>query len=287
MRAERWEAPSDLRQAGVVAYYELYKYFQSYRILGMFVLSALVIALILIVPPALGQEYPREPAFYAQRYLLWVSVLTVVGATLFAGDALASEFQNRTAYLMFPNPVKRWAYFAGKLAASVITLAVVITVYYVVVSILTIFQTDGFSDLTFQSYGISLMYVVAAVGVGYLVSSIMKGSTEALVFTLAILLLVFPIIDGVLAVAGVKPTFSVTFNAMAIGDVMQDPYPQDQLFTFPVGGGFFGGGGGGLETFSVWDYHPDLELVPVVMAAYAVVTIAMALVLFRRREMAA
>ncbi len=285
MNGETFDTPpSDVRQVMTVAYYELYKYVRSARMVGIFALAALIIALILIIPPALGQEYPKDPAYFAQRFFLWSSVLIVVGATLFAGDSLASEFQSRTGYLMFPNPVKRWVYFTGKLLASLLTMSFVISVFYIVVSLLTIWHSQSFSDLTYRSFGLSLLYIVAAVGVGYLVSAIMKGATGALVFTFAILFLIFPILDGVLSFAGAKPVFSVTFSAEAISYIMQTPYPTDQKLTLPTGGAFGEGGG---STVQVWNYYPDVSTAALVMVIYALVAIAAALVIFHRREMAA
>ncbi len=277
--------PSDVRQVMTVVYYELYKYVRSARMVGIFALAALIVAIILIIPPALGQEYPRDPAYFAQRFFLWTSVLIVVGATLFAGDSLASEFQGRTGYLMFPNPVKRWVYFTGKLLASLLTMFFVVSVFYVAVSLLTIWHSQSFSDLTYRSFGLALLYVVAAVGVGYLVSAVMKGATGALVFTFAILFLIFPILDGVLSFAGAKPVFSVTFSAQAISYIMQTPYPTDQQLTLPTGGAF--GGGGSESTVQIWNYYPDVDTAALVMVIYAVITIAAALIIFRRREMAA
>jgi len=277
--------PSDGRQVMTVTYYELYKYVRSARMVGIFALAALIVVIILVIPPALGQEYPKDPAYFAQRFFLWSSVLIVVGATLFAGDALASEFQNRTGYLMFPNPVKRWVYFTGKLLASLLTMFFVLSVFYVVVSLLTIWHSQSFSDLTYRSFGLSLLYSVAAVGVGYLVSAVMKGATGALVFTFAILFLIFPILDGVLSFAGAKPVFSVTFAAEAISYIMQTPYPTDQELILPTGGAL--GGGTGESTVTVWSYYPDVGTAALVMVIYAVITIVVALVIFRRREMAA
>ena len=128
--------------------------------------------------------------------------------------------RRKVAMFMFPNPVKRWVYFTGKLLASLLTMFFVLSVFYVVVSLLTIWHSQSFSDLTYRSFGLSLLYSVAAVGVGYLVSAVMKGATGALVFTFAILFLIFPILDGVLSFAGAKPVFSVTFAAEAISYIM-------------------------------------------------------------------
>ncbi len=278
--------PSDGRQIATVVYYELYKYIRSARMVGIVALAILIIALILIVPPALGQEYPRDPAYFAQRFILWANVLIVVGATLFAGDSLASEFQSRTGYLMFPNPVKRYVYFTGKFLASLLTMVFVVAMFYVVVSLLTVWHSQSFSDLTYDSFGLSVLYIVAAISVGYLISSIMKGATGALVFTFAVLFLIFPIIDGVLSFAGAKPVFSLTFSAQAISYILQTPYPTDQLFTFPVGGRFLGGGGNG-DNVQIWTYYPEVSTAALVMVIYAVVCVAAALIIFQRREMAA
>jgi ABC-2 type transport system permease protein len=253
---------------------------------GIFALAVLIIALILIVPPALGQEYPRDPAYFAQRFILWANVLIVVGATLFAGDSLASEFQNRTGYLMFPNPVKRYVFFAGKYLASLLTMVFVVTVFYTAVSVLTIWHSQSFSDLTFDSFGMAVLYIFAAVSVGYLISAIMKGATGALVFTFAVLFLIFPILDGVLSYAGAKPVFSLTFSAQAISYLLQTPYPTDQLLTFPIGGPFLGGGSGG-DTVQIWNYFPEVGMAALVLVVYTVVCVVAAVVIFQRREMSA
>jgi ABC-type transport system involved in multi-copper enzyme maturation permease subunit len=278
--------PSDTVQTLVVAYYELYKYVRSSRLLGIFALAAVIIILILSVPPLLGQQYPKDPAYFAQRFIFWVNVLIVVGATLFAGDSLASEFQSRTGYLMFPNPVKRSVYFIGKIIASIATLFFVLIIYYTVVSLLTIWHSGSLSDLTYQSFGLALIYALAAIGVGYLISAVMKGSTGALVFTFAILFLIFPIIDGVLSFAQAKPNFSLTFSAQAIDNIMQTPYPKDTLVTIPLSGRFGGGGIAG-DTAQFYSYYPDVMLAAEVMMVYALVTIILAVILFRRREMSA
>ncbi len=244
--------PSDVRQTMTVIYYELYKYVRSARMVGIFALAALIVAIILIIPPALGQEYPRDPAYFAQRFFLWTGVLIVVGATLFAGDSLASEFQGRTGYLMFPNPVKRLVYFTGKLLASLLTMFFVVSVFYVVVSLLTIWHSQSFSDLTYRSFGLALLYVVAAVGVGYLVSAVMKGATGALVFTFAILFLIFPILDGVLSFAGAKP--GVLGDLRGAGHLLHhaDPLPHRPA-AHPAHGGSVRRGR---------ERGPDLELLP-------------------------
>ncbi len=187
---------------------------------------------------------------------------------------------------MFPNPVKRYVFFTGKFLASLLTMLLVTAVFYVTVSLLTFGHSQNFSDLTYDSFGLSVLYIVAAISVGYLISAIMKGATGALVFTFAVLFLIFPILDGVLSFAGAKPVISLTFSAQAISYIMQSPYPTDQLLTFPVGGRFLGGNSGG-DNVQIWNYYPEVGTAALVMVIYAVVCVTAALIIFQRREMAA
>ena len=54
-----------------------------------------------------------SPEFFA----VWVTsmgTLAILGAVFFGGDAIASEFEHKTGYILFPNPVKRITLVVGK-----------------------------------------------------------------------------------------------------------------------------------------------------------------------------
>ena len=220
-------APSDVAQIGIVAKYDVLKYLRSRRLLGMVAIVVLVILLITALPPLLGESYPDGADAFMNMYAGYVAILVIVGATLFAGDAIVSEFQNRTGYLLFPKPVKRWALLAGKFLASMAAMFLVLLVYYAIVLALGLVMTGGFSSLGVESFLLAMLYSIAALSVGYLISSIMSGTTGAQVLTFAMFLFIFTMVVRLLTVGDVKPWFILTFAGDVIGYITQEPYPVE------------------------------------------------------------
>lgn len=267
-------APSDVAQIGIVAKYDVLKYLRSRRLLGMIAIVALVILLVTALPPLLGESYSDDADAFMSTYAGFVAILVIVGATLFAGDAIVSEFQNRTGYLLFPKPVKRWVLLAGKFLASMGAMFLVLLVYYAIVLALGLVITGGFSVLGVESLLLAMLYSVAALSVGYLISSIMKGTTGAQVLTFALFLFIFSMVTQLLTMSDVKPWFIVTFASGVIGDITQEPYPVDRSSS-------------GEGPFAVSSFVPDVGVSMAVMAAYALVSLMLTYYFFKRREMSA
>ncbi|MGD1060904.1 MAG: ABC transporter permease [Methanomassiliicoccales archaeon] len=268
-------APSDLQQVAIVTRYELHKHIRSRRIIGILAIEVLVMVLILLIPPLTGNSYGSDPASFISSFTGFASLLIVVGAILFAGDAIVSEFQGRTGYLILPNPVKRISFFAGKVLASMIVMFGVLTLYYLVAIIAGLGLTGGFTILSVYSYLLALLYGAAAISVGYLISSVMKGATSALVLTFAVLLLIFPVVTQVSTVAGAKPSWSLSFAGETINDIMQTPYPHD----------FTTNGTSPITNLTRHHYFPDIGTSVGVMSAYVVVSLAASLIVFKRKEL--
>lgn len=273
-------APSDVAQIWIVAKYDVLKYLRSRRLLGMVAIVVLVVLLITALPPLLGESYPDGADAFMNMYAGYVALLVIVGATLFAGDAIVSEFQNRTGYLLFPKPVKRWVLLAGKFLASMAAMFLVLLVYYAIVLALGLVTTGGFSALGVESLVLAMLYSVAALSVGFLISSIMKGITGAQILTFALFLFIFTIVTGVLTLGGVEPWFVVTYSGGTIGYITQDPYPTSGPATGVGPGGM---APGGLTS----SYFPDVGVAIAVMAAYALISLVLAYYFFSRREMSA
>ncbi|MBM4237391.1 MAG: ABC transporter permease [Euryarchaeota archaeon] len=273
-----YDLPSDLNQVITVTRYEILKHLRSKRLFGIFALELLLIAVIMVVPPALGRDYPSDPAEFSQLFTQGVWILIIVGATLFSGDALVAEFQGRTGYLIFPNPVRRRVIFAGKFFASIGIVAVALGAYYGVSSILVFAVVGSLSNLTLSSFGLALLFSVAACSIGFLISSVMKGSTGALVLTFATFFPILMILDNILTFARVKPDFSINFAAGAIGYVMESPYPTDIVRPFPLPGD---------PSFEIAYYYPEIGIATLVALAYIVATLVLSLFFFSRREMSA
>lgn len=269
--------PSDMTQVGTVFKYDVLKYIRSRRLVGIFAIEALVLVLITALPPLLGNSYATNADDFVKTYVNFTNLLIVISATLFAGDAIVSEFQGRTGFLLFPKPVRRSVLLAGKFSASMAATFLVVVIYYAVALTLGLAITGGFSTLGVESLSLALLYSVAAVSVGYLISSVMKGSTGSLILTFALFLFIFSIVTSLLSVGGVKPWFVLSFAGETIGDIMTSPYPTDHIAAV----------GAGQRMIDTNVYAPDVGLSIAVMIAYIVIALVLSYVVFKRREMAA
>jgi len=117
----------------IVTKYELLKHVRRKRFYGA--LAITVLAVVLMIGLYRGLDVPGQirgrikkqmldvpepererildqakisdnPEFFAM-FVTSMGALAVLGAVFFAGDAIASEFEQKTGYILFPNPVKR------------------------------------------------------------------------------------------------------------------------------------------------------------------------------------
>ncbi len=255
-------AKEDLRQAFVVASYELRKYLRSRRLLGMAVLLALIIGLILGLPPALGSAYPSSPNAFVGTFAGFTSLLAVLCGVLFAADALCSEHEKRTGYFLFPNPVRRETIVLGKLLASLAASWLIVFLYYGVASVAALAITKTLSWEVALSAVYALAYVACVTGVAFLLSSILKGTISATVLTFFLFTLIFTIVGALLQVGKVSPWFLPNEAAGIISNVLGTS-------SGPPGFGFV----------------PDAATSLAVFAGYFVIGSIVATVLFRRREL--
>lgn len=256
----RGRLPSDLEQVLTVAKYDVLKHFRSKRLLGLLILEGLVLALMFALPIALDLETSDDAAEHMSSYVGWVTMLIVIGATMFAGDAIVSEFQSRTGYLLFPNPVKREAIFLGKYLSTLSIVSLMVVLYYVVAAILTWAMTGGSTVLWVYSMLFALCYGAAAAAVGFLLSAVFKGSTGSLVLTFFMLIMILPMIMAVVGMAGYDTVFIMSSAEYVIGGLMNDPYIAEGL-------------------------APDMWGSLGVLAAYVAASLLAGLLLFKRREM--
>jgi len=272
----RERLPSDLQQVMTVAKYDVLKHLRSKRLLGLLVLEGLLLGLTFGLPIALGADAAEDPTDYISAFIGWVDILIVLGATMFAGDAIVSEFQSRTGYLLFPNPVKRSTIFVGKYLSTLGIIVLMLVVYYGIAALLTFAMTGGGTVLAVYSMLFAFAYGAAAAALGFLISSIFKGSTGSLILTFFTLLMILPLIAQLLPIGDIKPWFMLTFCGGVISTILIEPYPTDVMDSIPIGNG---------EFLNYWSYYPEVGLSLVVLAVYIAVCLGLGMYLFKRREM--
>jgi ABC-2 type transport system permease protein len=252
--------PSDIAQMLTVTRYEVLKHMRSKRIYGIVVIMVLIFVAYLAVPPILGDDYPNSSRDIMDFFASFVTLLIVVIASLFAGDAIVSEYQQRTGYLLFPNPVKRIALYSGKLLAAVAISTLVLGVYYGGAAIISLALTGDLVAETGASFGLALLYTAAAISFGFMLSAALKSGTAAIVLMFVTLLILMDIVAALLVVGNIDPSFVLTVAGDVCVFILRDPYPTG-------------------------DFIP--EVVPAIgyMLAYLVGCFIIGFALFRRREM--
>ena len=208
---------------------------------------------------------------FSSLFLSFASILIILAATFFAADAIVGEFQNRTGYLVFPTPLKRWVLFMGKFVASMTAGLLVIVLFYAGTAVLSYAAVGDVDDDFVLSFLFSVEFLWAATAVAYLISSILKGSTGATVLTFLMFMVILPIVDSVSMFAGVKIEASLTFAASVIGYVVIDPYPIDTHYD--------------EYGISMYMFYPEPWMAALVCLAYAVLAMALSMVLFNRKQL--
>ena len=270
--------PTDGEQILMVARYDTLKHLRSRRLLGMIVIEVVMLVLMLALPPLLGQPYSDDPALFVQGVIaVFTYILIVLVATLFAGDAIVSEYQNRTGYLLFPNPIKRTSIYLGKFLSMAAISVLIITIWYGVAIMAGLAVTGGVSGLAVQSYGLALLLALAAGSVGFLISAFMKGATGALILTFILLFMIMPALDGTLGeIGGIRTEPSLSFQSGVINYVLTTPYPVDSSDSIPIAPG---------QNFTVYSLFPHVDTAVAVMSGYILICNAVAIWRFGRREM--
>jgi ABC-type transport system involved in multi-copper enzyme maturation permease subunit len=201
--------------------------------------------------------------------------MAVIGAIFFAGDSIAGEFENKTGFMLFTNPVKRTTLVIGKYLASCIAVAILVIFAYLIVciSLLAIYGTVPIE--TAQSFGLCLLYGATVVAITFFFSAISKGAMGATVITLVLIMVISGVIESVLMLAGQPYWFlistagdSITMVYGGIELMLAGFMPLEEMGNFPFK----------LE-------NPDIGLTALAMVIYLVVGLVLSLVISNRRQL--
>jgi ABC-2 type transport system permease protein len=217
-------------------------------------------------------EWYTSPESFESFFLSFASILVVICATFFGADALVSEYQNRTGYLIFPNPIKRATLYFGKYAASMTAGIMVMGLFYLGVAILSLISARGIDGDFGLSFLFAVEYLLAVMAVAYLISTLLKGTTGATVLTFFLFIMILPIVDSITIFTGSKFDASLTFAGGVITDILLDPYPVDWSQS--------------IAGFEINNFYPAPATAAIVMLAYAVVAVVVSLILFKRKQLA-
>ena len=266
---------TELEKLKIVIGYEFLKHIRRKRLYIILALTIVAELAVLILVPVLGDGYPNNIMVMAALLSVGPSLATL-GAIFFAGDAIAGEFESKTGFILFTNPVKRTTLIIGKYIACYASVLLLIVLGYVIVTISLVAIYGSVPIETLSSFGLCLLYAGAVLSVSFFFSSVMKGSMSATVVTLVFIMVISSIIDSVLMMTNQPHWFMLSTN----GDSIATVYGGYEAFME----GFGGMGNMGEMPFSF--ETPSTGLSALSMSLYLAVGFVLSLFFSRRRQLA-
>ena len=255
----------DLYQASVIARYELIKHIRSKKMYIFLILLGIIFALILSV--FLLLDFQNKVTILALACVSTSSIVILVAAILFAATALVSEFEERTALLMFTRPVRKITILAGKFIASALITSLMIVIYFVVFGIISIGLYGEFLGNLLVAIGVAIAIGLCYIGMAFLISSFAKKGSTASILTLVMNLIIISMISMILGFAA--PDLDLWF--------MPDVAASALYVALDIGVVIIGGS---VQVFSTVDIVTSVG----VLLAWCIGTLAVSYAIFRRRE---
>jgi ABC-2 type transport system permease protein len=223
----------DFRQSSVVAKNEIRKFIRGKRFTLYVVLTIFVFALITALPYILGYDPTEIPGGAVAIHLMFVPFLVIIAATLFSSVAIVSEFEERTALILFTRPIKKTSIFIGKIVGCIILETAMLVLFYIGMIVLAAFHEGAVSSGLFVSLGVAFAYIVSTTCIAIFISSIMKKGSTSAILTFFILGMILSIISAAIMVsADIDPWFmlDIASNAITPADMTSEfMYVPDAL----------------------------------------------------------
>ena len=277
------ENDSDFNQYMISFKYQFKSYLRTKRFIGLF-LFALIIS-VGITALIFHDEYSTIKSStslnYFYQYLQGFSVdLVVIIGAFFGGDIISTDTGTNAAYYTLVQPVRRSVLFMGRYTAALISSFIIVFVYFFVGIVSSFYLYSTVTPVIFESLGILVLFLAAAIAFASLFSGIFKGQSSGVIVSVLLLFIGFPIIDEFVGtVAGVDPLFSLNFAGGIMYLIFQSPYPAAK--TVLKGASGFGAHAGIVTTYL---FNPTLMQGIGVLIAYMVICGVIAILLYTRRQ---
>ena len=264
--------PSSLAQVVITTKYTLLDYIRSRR---FYILLAITLAIAALLTFAIAYYRPAgvlssNLSFYSTWWGNTATFVVVLSAVFFGGDAISGEFQNKTGYFGVPNPIRRSSIYVGKWLSAFIASTVILGIFTAITIANGAYYFGSVPVEFIESALFSWVYLVAALGVTFLFSSLFKSSSFSILVTAILFLFAFSIIQLVVSLLiHIEPWFLLSYGSDIIGNVLTTPFPP-HVTAIPG------------TAFSI--YNASIPEGLAIMGLYFIVTTAIGLVLFERKE---
>ncbi len=205
---------------------------------------------------------------------LWAFVLSylpVFSAVFFGSPAVSSEIENKTAYHIFPLPIRRSTLLIGKFTAAVIVSYIIVSIYIVFEILSYVILFGSFPGIVFlYSYLLLLLFIISITAFTFLISSIFNKNMYAYI---TVFLLYYLIFNALYIILDFLYNYNAFFLLSDAASIIERVFIN--LNTTVPGSTSISLNGAGTG---------PTEIAALVMILYTVVSIAGSLILFDRKE---
>jgi len=273
--------PGSLDQVAVTTRYTFLDYIRSRRFAILLILMLIISAILTFVfawrRPATALVDPL--AFYSTWWGMSATFVVILSGIFFGGDAISSEFQNRTGYFVLPNPVRRSSIYVGKYVAALIAASIVLLIF-TLITVANGLYYFGFNvpGAFWESAFFDWIYLLAVLGFTFFISSAFKSGAYSILVSAVFLLFGFSLIEDLVAnLANTEPWFVLSYGGEIVGNVLQATYPQAVTkICEPASCG--------PHSFTLTVYNVGVAEGLIILGAYFVVTAILGLFFFERKE---
>jgi len=201
----------DFMQIGVVTKNEIIKCVRGRKFLVSLAIVFLVFGLITLLQFIVDEwDSIDSMGKLADTYLSTLPIVITLVVALLSSVAIVSEFEERTALILFTRPIRRTTILIGKIFACTIIEALMILAYYLMVICVGFAKVDGFQmSEMMTSFVMSVLYAFAASGIAFIISAYFKKGSVCTIISILALIVIMPIISSIVGSDGGENWFMI------------------------------------------------------------------------------
>lgn len=267
--------PSHISQTLIVTRYEFLKFVKGKKLYGMICFAFFIPIILVSLPELMGGEYPENSSEFFSSQMNFLNIVIVISVSFFGSSAIVSEFHERTAYSLLPNPVNRISIWFGKFLTALLISFLIASIFYKITALGSWNIYGDIPEEIISSWGFSFLIVLMVSSISFLFSSILKGQTAAMVAVFILFILIFPMIEGIIiAFAEDKPWWIPSFISKITEFSFFTPYPSDlEPGELPRG------------PFDRQRFVPYVDQSVVMILTYSTIASIVSIVVFNKKEM--
>ncbi len=264
--------------------FELIKFLRSRKIRAALILTAIVPLLIYLLTNFLLDSFISQ--IYSdsgvindyQIFVNFILTLTLVNVIMFGGDSLTNDFENKTGYTLFINPISRTSFLFGKFVAASIAIISFNILFYVLASIFSYAKHSAIPENALLSLVFASLFSIGLLSTSFALSSLFKRSNMSNIAFIFLWFIVVGLMEYFLILSEIKPWWSLTYAAGIIIYIFEVPYPKDSVIDIPsllIPG----------QSQTIVNLIPEVNLSIGVFLMYIIVGLMISVLFYKRKQL--